>query len=494
MEIFPSLRSVLRANRKDLMIVFLLLAFAYAYFYQNSKANGNSRFGLIFAIVQEGRLSIDSFYDTLDNGTSDAAYYNGHYYSDKAIGPALVGTVIYAPLYWAFQVFHHPGQNAAKEMITFLVIGLPSAIAGCLIYILSFYLSRSRFRAYLTTLAITLGTMYFPFSVVFFSHQFTSALLFGAFFLIFFMKEMPGPKRSYYFLLIGALLGWAFISEYPSAIIIAALIIYYLYILWKNPGCRNWRAYVLPILAGVIPLLLQLAYNKLCFGSYFSIGYANMEDPTFRLAMSKGIGGISWPDASALFYMTFHPTMGLFWQSPVLLLAFIGMGYAFIHKYKRYRGEAILAAGMIGAYLITISGYYMWWGGSSFAPRHLIPILPFFCLFLILVPKKPNWLFIGLTLISAGQMVIVAASTVLTPEKIILNIKSLGFFEYSNIYNFCLKQLESGSFTPNLGHRLLHLSSWASLIPFFVVIVGLTIFFLWNRKPAIQTTAASSRD
>src|SRR4030043_57630 len=98
-----------RQYRKDALIIFCLLSIVFAYFYQDGGWNGNSRFGLIFAIVQEGRLTIDSFHAKNGTKTDDKSYFNGHYYSDKAIGPSLVGAIFYVPLYWVKQTFNRIG-------------------------------------------------------------------------------------------------------------------------------------------------------------------------------------------------------------------------------------------------------------------------------------------------------------------------------------------------------------------------------------------------
>ena len=71
-------------------------------------------------------------------------------------------------------------------------------------------------------------------------------------------------------------------------------------------------------------------------------------------------------------------------------------GHGFIFAQRRYREEAILAACIICSYFVILSGYYMWWGGYAVGARHIIPALPFFCLFLVFVPKKLNWPFVGL--------------------------------------------------------------------------------------------------
>ncbi len=87
---------------KDVLIIFFLLALTYGYFYQDPSWNGNSRLGLTLAMVQEGRLVIDSFHQNKDADleTGDEAFYNGHYYTDKAIGSSLLAAVPYAPIYW----------------------------------------------------------------------------------------------------------------------------------------------------------------------------------------------------------------------------------------------------------------------------------------------------------------------------------------------------------------------------------------------------------
>ena len=473
-----------RTYRKDALVIFLLLAFFFAFFYQDGAWNGNSRFGLIFASVQERRLSIDHYYNEEGTKTGDLSTYNGHYYSDKAIGPAVIGAIFYAPISWAQHIFHHPSQETVKVILTFLVIGLPSAIAGSLMYILCLYLSRSRIRSYVITLAITLGTLYLPYSVTFFSHQLTSSLLFSAFFIIFFLKESHGKTKGGYLFLIGLLLGWAFISEYPSAVIILALGIYYFYAVRKEQSGRRVRAILLPLLGGLIPVLLQLVYNRVCFGSFFSLGYSNLDNQYFSSSMSQGVMGIHWPSLSALYYMTLHPAMGLFWESPVLILAVFGAIRMF-HQ-KQYRSEAFLAIGIILSYMIMISGYYMWWGGYALGPRHLIPILPYFCILLAFVPRRFNLPLAGLGLLSIGQMLIGAASTVQVPDTMVVQLNSLGYFAYSNLYSFCLPQLLKGNFTQNLGHRFLHLNSWSSLIPLFVVFAGVTLFFFWNEMRSLR--------
>lgn len=85
--------------------------------------------------------------------------------------------------------------------------------------------------------------------------------------------------KNWYSFLIGLLLGWAFISEFPTAIIIIALVCYYIYAIWRNPNFRHFRSIILPILGGSNPIIILLIYDKLCFGNFLSLGYAYESDP-----------------------------------------------------------------------------------------------------------------------------------------------------------------------------------------------------------------------
>jgi hypothetical protein len=460
---------------KDAITIFVLLAFILGYFYQGSSWNENSRFDLIFAIVQEGRLAIDSFQNQPGMDTGDKAYFNGHYYSDKAVGPAVIGAILYAPMYWLGRNSNFLSLAFMKQLLTFLVVGIPSAIAGSLMFILCLYLSKSRARAYLVTLAVTLGTLYFPFSIVFFSHQLTSSLLFASFVLIFFVKEKPQFSKDWQSFLIGISLGWAFISEYPAIIIIIPMIIYYLYCLFRNRTANMFRSIILLITGGIIPVLIQLSYNRICFGNFLSIGYQHMSSNYFNTNMAKGLMGIGWPNLLNLYYMTLHPLMGIFWQSPVLLLFIIGAILMLFNGH--YRVEAILVIWIISSFLVIMSGYYNWWGGYSLGPRFIIPILPFFCVLLIFIPKRFDWLLVILGLVSIGQMVIAAASQVHVPDEMVAKISTSSFFAYSNIYNYCLALLVSGDFAKNIGGKLLGLKSWYSLIPLFLVAIAISLLF-----------------
>jgi len=483
----------LKLNRQA-VLVFILLLFVYSYFisFPNVNWNINSRLGLIFALVHEGRFTIDSFHDQPDTFTNDKAFYNGHYYSDKAIGSSLLGALVYLPFYWFAKLFKTEFDfYSLRYVLTFFVVGIPSALAGCLMYRLCEHLSQDRWHAYVTTIAIMVGTMSFPFSTLLFGHQLAAALLFITFFMMVRIKLNPQSHRAPSAFLIGLLLGVTLITEYTTMVVVLPLIGYYFYVLSSEKLWRTPSLVVLPVVGGLGPIALYLIYNTLCFGSPFSNAYSYVMDE-FREGMTRGFMGIGRPRLDVLYYITIHPVRGLFIQSPVLIAALVG--FFSILKSQQWRVEGILAAFALVAYLLVNAGYFVWWGGWSFGPRHLIPMLPFLCLPLIFFPKRFFPIVVVLTVVSIVHMIIATAFSPLTPPKFLsLLLKGdapfglLPFFGHSPIYNFNLKFLMAGYYAPNVA-MLFGLDGFLNLTPLIAVILMASIPFAFYRNSKSSKT------
>ena len=106
---------IARATRDPRPLLFVLLFVSYAYFYQAGGWNQNSRFDLVRAITNEHTLNIDPF----KLSTCDKAFFEGHYYSDKAPGLALTAVPLVAvvrPVMRAFGGDPESGQTAVVEI------------------------------------------------------------------------------------------------------------------------------------------------------------------------------------------------------------------------------------------------------------------------------------------------------------------------------------------------------------------------------------------
>lgn len=469
-------------NHKETLIVFLLLCITYGFFYTHGGYNQNSRLALTFSIVENNSLSLNAT-DVEDPVsilfTEDLAIVNGRNYSDKAIGSSLAAALAYYPI----SLFEKTtGINldvtSTMHLLTFIVIGLPSALTGTLIYNFCKYLSKKKTSAFIVTAAISVGTICFPFSTTFFGHQLTAFYLFASFYLIFQLKNLEKPVKFLRLFLIGLLMGLAIQTEYTSAIIVLPLIVYYFIVIWQTGQIKKPANTIFPFLGGLLPIAVVIIYNQIVFGGIFNIGYQYLANPYFQEAMSKGLMGIGRPNLMVLFYETLHPTYGVFWLSPVLLMIFVGAFYML--RSKQNRLELFFTFLFFGSYLLINSGYYMWWGGNSLGPRAIIPALPFLCIPLIFVPKKWNLVLIVLTMLSVFQMTLAASSNFLVPEDNIATIATDPFFSYSLIYDDCLAQLLDGRFSWNIGQNLFGLTGFASLLPLFLIQILLTMIFFMN--------------
>src|SRR5215218_4158346 len=110
-----------------LLILLFLVLFCYSYFMQDGGWNQNSRMALIMSVVHHHQLNIDPY----EESTGDKALYNGHYYSDKAIGTAVFGVPVYAVL---SKLPGFESEEYSLYLVTLFVVSLPSAVLSLLLY------------------------------------------------------------------------------------------------------------------------------------------------------------------------------------------------------------------------------------------------------------------------------------------------------------------------------------------------------------------------
>jgi len=100
-----------------------------------------------------------------------------------------------------------------------------------------------------------------------------------------------------------------------------------------------------------------------------------------------------------LYLLTFGPYRGLFYHSPFLLLAIAG--WVAMWPYHPRRSDLLLSIMIVISYLLFNASYYLWWGGFTNGPRHLIASIPF-----LIFPLVSLWNFS-----KAGRALIVAGAT-----------------------------------------------------------------------------------
>jgi hypothetical protein len=471
-------KSLNRITLHQAILIFLMVVIGYGYFSSERDANINSRLALVKAFVDEGRFEIDSYHNT-ELYTSDKSFFNGHYYSDKAIGTAVLGVVAYYPVRW---IYAHEGIRLTprlfREWLTFLAVSLPTALIAPFLFVLIKQITANTTMSLIITLSISLGTTLYKYGTAFFGHTLAAVFYFLAFLIWFYARRQRSISMPLTFIST-FLLGFMVITEYPTLVLVFLLSPYILFTLYESRQLTNWKIYVIMAIGFVIPICLLLYYNNNIFGTPFTTGYSHEYVPMFRAAHATNFMGIGWPDLRVFFYQTFHPSLGIFWQSPVLLLAIIG--WFFMAKMEEYRIEMYLTIGVIVLYILFFSGYFDWPGGVTFTPRHLIPILPFFALPLAFIPKKFTIPLLIAGLISIFQNLLMAASGfeglyeyihALLDGPYVLGNKGMLF------YKVCLPNVINGFLMNNRGIQLLHLEGPGSLLPLLFLEIGLLIVLL----------------
>ncbi|MFO7563822.1 MAG: hypothetical protein R6X02_14345 [Enhygromyxa sp.] len=387
----------------------LALLCTFGFFVGPPAWNQNSRLALTRALVEHGEVVIDPWQVT----TGDKSYREGHFYSDKAPGVSLLATLPYAGYYAVRrlsgaelpqvrvvpldpalaaadrvpapedrepgdQLAYNSAQLVALWLCRMVVVSLPTLAAAALFYLLMLgELGRDRTRATWVTLAWLLATPTLGYACGFYGHQLVGSLLIASFALVV-LAEGRAAGRGLG-LVIGSLLGWAVLAEYTAAVPVVLLL-----------GWASWRAGLrvgLWIAIGGLPWALLLAgYHTWAFGGPLETGYdfVYLEEFAEGMAVNYGIGA---PKLEVLAQLLFGSYRGLFYLSPVLLLAAWGLGVRLFEARggrptpgepgPLRRADLLVAAAIVAYYLLLNSGYYMWSGGASLGPRHAVPMLAF---------------------------------------------------------------------------------------------------------------------
>ena len=477
------IKSLSRNILYEAILIFLMVIIGYGYFSSERDPNVNSRLALVKAFVDEGRLEIDSYHNT-ELYTIDKSYFNGHYYSDKAVGTAALGVLAYYPVRW---IYAHEGWRLTprlfREWMTFLVVSLPTAFIAPFLYVLIQQITASPTRSLIITLSISLGTPIYKYGTAFYGHTLATVFYFLAFLIWFYARRQRSISLPWAFI-SAFLLGCTVLTEFPTVVLVFLISPYILFTLYQSRQLSNWKIYVIMAAGFVIPICLQLSYNYNIFGTPFITGYSHESLPAFRVAHGTDFMGIGWPDLRVFFYQTFHPSLGIFWQSPILFLAIIG--WFFMAKKEEYRTEMYWTMGVIALYILFFSGYFDWQGGVVFSPRHLIPILPFFALPLAFTPKRVAIPLLMAGLVSLFQNLLMAASGF---EGLYEYIHALldGTYVLANkgmlFYEVCLPNVINGHLMNNRGIQLLGLQGPLSLLPLLVLEFVLLIVYFKLIQP-----------
>lgn len=498
--------------RADIVLFFVLLVSFGWFGHSNPGWNVNSRMVLSLALAETGHANVERYVVRPGLETQDLSRYAGHLYSDKSIGTSLMGV----PAVWAVQGMEAlTGTTfptlARTWLITFLTVGLSGALAGVLLRRwLQLIWPRENLGAVAATFlaaAVMLGSLLFLYGTLFMSYLPATLFLLAA--LLALERAIAEARQTggsgspagsdehslnagrafRLFFVAGFLGGLCVLCEYFYAAAVGLMAIYAAGSVGWRRTLSPWIAYALGGLIGIAPFLY---YTITIFGRP-AIPYEFHLVPEFRLAMSQGLMGATWPPKlSVVWLVTFHPFRGLFFYSPVLVLGLAGL----IRMVTSIKGRAALGWLCLANVVFYVSfnaAYYMWWGGWSFAPRLLAPAVPFLAAGLGAWSRQRwgRWM-LGATA-SIGVMVhlLVNATEPQVPDggwQIALLRPRLAQYDYPSVFMQSIwPRLQAGAFERNLGH-VMGLNGYWSLVP-LIAIWAVAGWMILRRPPAHDNTA-----
>ena len=386
--------------RRAGLLAILALVLAYASVAQGAGVNQLAHFSLVRALTH-GTAQVDPYHWE----TKDLSWYHGHYYSTKAPGLAFltVGPYYVLDRSGALTLLSR-ATGATKTDVALWILGLIGAVipTGVLLLLLR-RVDHVLEPGFGTIAAVTTGaaTLLFPFATLFFNHALSTALGFAAFALVW-----RAGDRLWLVGLGGLVAGFAVTSEYPLALVGAAV---GLYLISKGDPIRRGAVYAAGVAVGVAPLLI---YDWLAFGSPFHLSYANaivrpgVSGHDVLGANEQGLFGVSTPHRGTAGQLLFG-YIGLLTVTPVVVAGLIGLVLLWR---KGWRREAALAGFLFVAFVVYNSGYATPFGGGTPGPRFLIPMLPFVALGFAPAYRRFPWATLGVAVPSALVMLGVTAT------------------------------------------------------------------------------------
>ena len=356
-------------GRRWVILGCLILCHVYFFqIYSNFVSpNELTRLLLTSAIVDDHSLSIDRALKRFGN-TQDKANFNGHYYSDKAIGTSLLGI----PAFFLLRIGENAtGIRASTQEAIFWVrlftVTIPSILF--LRILAGFWMAlrpASRLIPYFLFLHL-FGTIAFTYSGQFVSHYLLGIFLFCS--ALYLNEARSKPDHPKHIIFSGLFAGISLLMEFPAVIPVFLICLFALFAL------RNLRKLLYFALPIIVFIGLILGYNYAIFGTLWDVTYRHMTHDFHKWTIAQGFIGMAWPKPKALYDLLFSRHHGLFFISPFLLLCIPGF-YRLITA-ECWSFIAKLFVGITLATVLIYGSYSSWIGGWNFGPRYITAVVPF---------------------------------------------------------------------------------------------------------------------
>jgi hypothetical protein len=481
-------------HRKAAFLLGAVTLFSFLYFYEGGGWNQNSRFDLLRAIVERHTLQIDAYHEN----TQDKAHFRGHYYSDKAPGLVFLAVPFALVARPVLRVAGVDPESARGEItLSYVVsagaVALPTALAAACLFFLGLRFGASVSGAAFGALVMALATPMWAYASLFWAHALVGACLVFAFAASLKLGEgrsNDGHREFFWALVVGLAAGWATVTEYPAAPASAVLAFFALSRVWSRGASARWRVIAGIGVGAALCVVVLMAYLYTAFGS-FRPSYSYYDPTSFSFMQQRGYLGLTYPHPDRLLKLLFGCARGLFFASPALLAAPVGLWLTW--RDKTHRAAAMVAGGITAYYFLFNASFYWWKAGMTFGPRYAGACIPLLCVGLAIAWERASLAWRrGLVLLAACGMLVALMVVSTTSE---LSMQDSCPLVHSTVPAFWSGQMAAnhdsmltaadagGSFGAfNLG-QLMGLHGLGSLIPLFLV-WGVAAVMWWRMQRA----------
>lgn len=479
------------SNWKAACLLGAVSFLSFMYFYEGGGWNQNSRFDLLRAIVERHTLQIDAYHEN----TGDKAHFQGHYFSEKA--PGLVFLAV------PFAIVARGGMRAAgvdpesprgEFALSYVVIAgavaLPAALGVMCLFFLALRLGCDSNGAAFASIILSIGTPIWAYASLFWAHALVGACLLFGFSAVSKLRESSSARSDLLWALTAGLAaGWATVTEYPALPASALLAFMALSQVWHKGWAARWRVVAGIGVGAAICAAILFSYLYAAFGS-FRPSYSYYDPNSFSFMQRQGYMGLTYPHPDRLLKLLFGCARGLFFASPVMLAAPVGLWWL----WKKQRSGAALLAGGIALYYFLFNASFYWWkAGLTFGPRYAGAAIPVLCLGLALAwqyatrPWRRALLALGVVSIFVALMVVSTTSQLAMQDSCPLVHSSWPAFWSGQLAinrdSMLTSKEAAGSYGAfNLG-QLLGLHGLLSLLPLLTLWGVAALLWVRIRKP-----------
>ncbi|MGE5048424.1 MAG: hypothetical protein ACM3PC_07665 [Deltaproteobacteria bacterium] len=332
-------------------------------------SNDGAHFALVRALADDHSPVIDRFLPYTRH--VDLSERQGHFYSDRPPGTALLAL----PFYAAAKAMGASSEH--QEAITALLAAVLGALAVALTYLVGRRLGLSRAPAALAALTLALCTPHRSYSSALWSHAPSAFFAIWAVWLALGIMARPSlasARRPLFVLALCA--GFAVGVDYSAAVSGGIICLAAAWpVLARGPGLAERAGALGPLAAGLLAgVAPALAYSAVAFGSPFATPYRYHVGFEATRKLVTMYGGSFLDGFTGLLL---RPQAGLLLFSPVLALGFWALPRAWRALGTRRAAATLLPA---VAMLLLTSKHATWDGGAAHDARYLMLVMPMFCL------------------------------------------------------------------------------------------------------------------